>query len=145
MMKIFTVILMTVVANNEICSAKFLHNMPGVESGDIWLPRELGRFHLKDAAFVEVYETTPSLKTNDDQNTTVYADQYNLYITTFNAGILLIFIFKIKFSHKQRTKCDCALFLIHVKFLLIINIYGHKDQIWAYFLAHKIRHCQMSD
>ena len=51
---------------------------------DVWLPRELGRFHLKDAAFVEVYEvTTPSLVSTE--NRTFNPDNYNLFITTFNA------------------------------------------------------------
>ena len=67
------------------CSGNVVPTSPKAISGDLWLPRELGRFHLKDAGFVEVYETTPSTKANN-KNTTVYADQYNLYITTFNAG-----------------------------------------------------------
>ena len=79
------------VVKKETCSAKVLPNIRNIETDDIWLPRELGRFHLKDAGFIEVYETTPSLQTNTNQNATVYADKYNLYITTFNAGSLPIF------------------------------------------------------
>ena len=91
-LRICTRLFMTIaifVVNKETCAANFVPKIPSIVSGDMWLPRELGRFHLKDAGFIEIYETTPSLDTN--QNATVYADKYNLYITTFNAGILLIF------------------------------------------------------
>ena len=46
-------------------------------SAEHWLPRSLGTFHLKDAAFIDAFEVRP-----DAEN---YADRYNLYFTTFNA------------------------------------------------------------
>ena len=117
-LKISTIKFMTIVifvVNKETCFANFLPKIPSIESNEIWLPRELGRFHLKDAAFVEVYETTPSLKTIDNQNSTVYADQYNLYITTFNAGILIIFTVTVNLS-------ECTPLIIQLKLLFIIII-----------------------
>ena len=84
----FFMTIVVFVANKQPCSANVLPHMPNIKSGEIWLPRELGRFHLKDAGFIEVYETTPSIRTDANRNATVYADQYNLYITPFNAGIL---------------------------------------------------------
>ena len=74
----------SIIAINK-CSANVVPTSPKAKTGEVWLPRELGRFHLKDAGFVEVYEITPSTPANN-KNTTVYADHYNLYITTFNAG-----------------------------------------------------------
>ena len=83
----------------ETCSAKIISEVEKAKTGDVWLPRELGRFHLKDAAFVEVFKETPTGTTNN-QNATVYADQYNLFITTFNAGTLKMsqYIFSSNFS-----------------------------------------------
>ncbi len=42
-----------------------------------WLPKLLGTFHVKDAAFVEVFEVNPEAENVEDK--------YNLYVTTFNA------------------------------------------------------------
>lgn len=70
------------------------YSLPNTASSDVWLPRELGRFHLKDAGFVEVYETTPDIANG---NATSYAEQYNLYITTFNAGIIRRYAFMFGF------------------------------------------------
>lgn len=49
---------------------------------EVWLPRELATFHLKDAAFVEVFETSP--------NVSGHADRFTLYITTFNYAAIFI-------------------------------------------------------
>ena len=80
-----------VVFNNKLITAKKLPESKNVKSRDVWLPRQLGTFHLKDAGFVEVFPITPSVTSTSDQNLTSYADNYNLFITTFNAGNLLSF------------------------------------------------------
>ncbi|TRY79643.1 hypothetical protein TCAL_12605 [Tigriopus californicus] len=49
---------------------------------DPWLPRELGRFKLPHAGFVEVYQ-------NSDEEGD-YMDRLTLYISTFNAAALFI-------------------------------------------------------
>ena len=91
MMKVFvfTIFLLTTV--NNLITAKNLDKSKNVKSRDVWLPRQLGTFHLKDAGFVEVYPITDAVTEN--KNATSYADSYNLYITTFNAG-MGIFIHK---------------------------------------------------
>ena len=75
--------LAALIVTKEPCSASLLSTEKNIFE-DLWLPRELGRFHLKDAAFVEVYEITPPPQIHY-KNETVYADKYNLFITTFNA------------------------------------------------------------
>ena len=80
-----------VVFNNKLITAKKLPESKNVKSRDVWLPRQLGTFHLKDAGFVEVFPITPSVTSTSDQNLTSYADNYNLFITTFNAGNLFSF------------------------------------------------------
>ena len=81
------------IAKQYPCSAKVVPDSSKLTSGDLWLPRELGRFHLKDAGFVEVYERTPSEVSNDGENEETYPEKYNLFITTFNAGNLINIIF----------------------------------------------------
>ena len=70
---------------SNLITAKNLDKSKNLKSRDVWLPRQLGTFHLKDAGFVEVYPITDSVTGN--KNATSYADSYNLYITTFNAGM----------------------------------------------------------
>ena len=41
-----------------------------------WTPKPLGTFHLKDAGFIEVYETHPEAEK--------YSDRFSVYLTTFN-------------------------------------------------------------
>ena len=41
-----------------------------------WHPKSLGTFRLKDAGFIEIYETHP-----DEEK---YADRFTIYLTTFN-------------------------------------------------------------
>ena len=48
---------------------------------DVWLPREIGRFSLPHAAFVEIFQ-------RDDPDAE-YVDQLDLVISTFNAGTLV--------------------------------------------------------
>lgn len=93
MLKIFIFTISLLVSHDKLSIAKTLQSGRNVKSRDVWLPRQLGTFHLKDAGFVEVYPVTPSEKSNT--NATSYAEQYNLYITTFNAGICSILIKKI--------------------------------------------------
>ena len=45
-------------------------------SAEHWMPRSLGSFYLKDAAFIEALEIHPEAEN--------YADRYTLYFTTFN-------------------------------------------------------------
>ena len=47
-------------------------------SNNVWLPRSLGSFPLKDAGFIEAYQTHPEADN--------YSDRYTLYLTTFNFG-----------------------------------------------------------
>ena len=84
-MKLYLVTICLFLSGDTIITAKNLDKSKNVKSGDVWLPRLLGTFHLKDAGFVEVYPITDSVA--KDKNATDYADRYNLYITTFNAGI----------------------------------------------------------
>ena len=86
--KVSLLVLSLYIAEQHPCSAKFLPDSSKLKSGDLWLPRELGRFHLKDAGFVEVYERTPSEVSKDGVNDETYPEKYNLFITTFNAGNL---------------------------------------------------------
>ena len=51
-----------------------------------WLPRSLGSFYLKDAAFIEAIEIHPMAEN--------YADRYTLYFTTFNPSALNSFKYK---------------------------------------------------
>ena len=85
-----------IVLNNKLVIAKKLPGGNNVQSRDVWLPRQLGTFHLKDAGFVEVYPITPSITSSSDPNLTSYADNYNLFITTFNAGSLFSYFYMIK-------------------------------------------------
>ena len=87
--KVSILVLSLFIAEHHPCSAKFLPDSSKLKSGDLWLPRELGRFHLKDAGFVEVYERTPSEVSKDGENEETYPEKYNLFITTFNAGNLI--------------------------------------------------------
>jgi len=86
--KVSILVLSLYIAEQHPCSAKFLPDSSKLKSGDLWLPRELGRFHLKDAGFVEVYERTPIEVSKDGENEETYPEKYNLFITTFNAGNL---------------------------------------------------------
>ena len=58
-------------------------------SAERWLPRSLGSFYLKDAAFIEAIEIHP-----DAEN---YADRFTIYFTTFNPSefisVSVFFIF----------------------------------------------------
>ena len=87
--KVSLLVLSLFIAKQYPCSAKVVSYSSKLKSGDLWLPRELGRFHLKDAGFVEVYERTPSEVSNDEANKETYPEKYNLFITTFNAGNLI--------------------------------------------------------
>merc|ERR1711936_87548 len=78
------------IAKQYPCSAKVVPDSSKLTSGDLWLPRELGRFHLKDAGFVEVYERTPSEVSNVGADEETYPEKYNLFITTFNAAAMYI-------------------------------------------------------
>jgi len=51
-------------------------------SAERWLPRSLGSFYLKDAAFIEAIEIHPAAEN--------YADRFTLYFTTFNPIALYI-------------------------------------------------------
>ena len=96
----YTSIFITIAILGIYNAPVFAYSLPNTASSDIWLPRELGRFHLKDAGFVEVYETTPDIATGGNGNATSYADQYNLYITTFSAGNLHRYAFILGFIRK---------------------------------------------
>ena len=97
--KVSLLVLSLYIAEQHPCSAKFLPDSSKLKSGDLWLPRELGRFHLKDAGFVEVYERTPSEVSKDGENEETYPEKYNLFITTFNAGNLInSAIFRMSFD-----------------------------------------------
>ena len=86
--KVSLLVLSLFIVDQDPCSAKFIPDSSKLKSGDLWLPRELGRFHLKDAGFVEVYERTPSEVPKDGESDNTYPEKYNLFITTFNAGNL---------------------------------------------------------
>ena len=86
--KVSLLVLSLFIVDQDPCSAKFIPDSSKLKSGDLWLPRELGRFHLKDAGFVEVYERTPSEVSKDGESDNTYPEKYNLFITTFNAGNL---------------------------------------------------------
>ena len=83
-LKTLFLVLWPLIIGKQPCSASIVSAEKKIDFNDLWLPRELGRFRLKDAAFVEVYEVTQPSPL-DGINVTVYADKYNLYITTFNA------------------------------------------------------------
>ena len=109
MLKSFIFTIFLIVSHDKLSLAKTLQSGRNVKSRDVWLPRQLGTFHLKDAGFVEVYPVTPSEKSNT--NATSYAEQYNLYITTFNAGIF--FISKRKLTKDYVINGICKLFKIY--------------------------------
>jgi len=88
-MKVFIFTFFLLLEVNNLITAKNLDKSKNVKSRDVWLPRLLGTFHLKDAGFVEVYPITDSVTGN--KNITSYADSYNLYITTFNAAAVYVY------------------------------------------------------
>ena len=64
-------------------------------SAERWLPRSLGSFYLKDAAFIEAIEIHPAAEN--------YADRFTLYFTTFNPSGL-ISVSDISFCYSFREK-----------------------------------------
>lgn len=63
-------------------------------ASEFWEPQLLGTFQLKDAGFVEVFQTHPQA--------TNYTDRYTLYLTTFNFGKKKIFYCTSNFFWKLR-------------------------------------------
>lgn len=67
-------------------------------ASEFWEPQLLGTFQLKDAGFVEVFQTHPQA--------TNYTDRYTLYLTTFNFGKKKYFIaLAIFFENSVEISC----------------------------------------